>query len=130
MRMKKIINTSLAPAAIGAYNQAIQVGSMVFLSGQIPLDPATGTLKSEVFEEQVHQVFKNLRSVCQAAGGDLQHIVKMNVFLIDMQYFSIFNQIMMDYFEGLDYPARSAIACLGLPRQAKIEIEAIMHLDV
>jgi reactive intermediate/imine deaminase len=128
--MKKIINTPLAPAAIGAYNQAIQIGSMVFLSGQIPLDPSTGQLKSEVFEEQVHQVFKNLRSVCQAAGGDLGHIVKMNVFLIDMQYFPIFNEIMVDYFEGLDYPARSAVACLGLPRQAKIEIEAIMHLDV
>lgn len=128
--MKKKINTPLAPAAIGAYNQAIQVGSMVFLSGQIPLDPNTSTLTSEVFEEQVHQVFKNLRSVCQAAGGDLSNIVKMNVFLIDMQYFQIFNEIMMDYFEGIDYPARSAIACLGLPRQAKIEIEAIMHLDV
>lgn len=127
--MKKIINTPLAPAAIGAYNQAIKVGTMVFLSGQIPLDPSTGILKSEVFEEQVHQVFKNLRSVCQAAGGDLQNIVKMNVFLVDMQNFATFNEIMMDYFEGIDYPARSAIACLALPRQAKIEIEAIMHID-
>ena len=126
--MKKIIHTQLAPAAIGAYNQAIQAGPMVFISGQIPLDPKTGVLKSEVFEEQVHQVFQNLRAVCQAAGGDLNNLVKLNVFLTDMQNFAIFNEIMMAYFEGIDYPARSAIACSALPRQSKIEIEGIMYL--
>ena len=127
--MPTIIHTDQAPVAIGAYNQAIQAGQMVFISGQIGLDPKTGSMRSAIFEEQAHQAFQNLRAVCQAASGDLHKLVKMTVFLSDMQYFQRFNEIMVDYFGDHPYPSRSVVACLGLPRNASIELEGIMFLD-
>ncbi len=127
--MKKIFNSPYAPKAIGAYNQAVQAGNYIYLSGQIALDPETGLMRSQVFEEQVHQVFKNMRAVCQAAGGDLHDLVKLTVFLTDMVNFQSFNDIMMDYFLDIPYPARSAVACLALPKNALIEIEGILFLE-
>jgi len=127
--MPTIIHTEHAPVAIGAYNQAIQAGQMVFISGQIGLDPKTGTMRSTIFEEQAHQAFQNLRAVCQAASGDLHKLIKMTVFLADMQYYQCFNEIMMDYFGDHTYPSRSVVACLGLPRNALVELEGIMFLD-
>ena len=127
--MPTIIHTEQAPVAIGAYNQAIQAGQMVFISGQIGLDPKTGTMRSAIFEEQAHQAFQNLRAVCQAASGDLHKLVKMTVFLSDMQYYQRFNEIMVDYFGDHPYPSRSVVACLGLPRSAFVELEGIMFLD-
>lgn len=127
--MPEYIHTEEAPKAIGAYNQAVKTGNLVFLSGQIGLDPKTGQMISESFSQQTHQVFKNLAAVCRAAGGDLKSLVKINVFLADMQYFPEFNEIMIKYFADIPYPARSAVTCLGLPRNALVEIEAVMSLE-
>lgn len=124
--MSDVVYTQDAPKPIGAYHQAIKVGGLVFLSGQIALHPQTGEMISRDFAEQTHQVFKNLGAVCEASGGDLKNLVKITVFLSDMSYFPIFNQIMLEYFPQEAYPARSAVACLGLPKNALIEIEGIM----
>lgn len=127
--MPEYIHTEDAPKAIGAYNQAVKTGNLVFLSGQLGLDPKTGNMVSDQFGLQTHQVFKNLKAVCKASGGSLKNLVKVNVFLADMQYFPEFNQIMIEYFTDIPYPARSAVACLGLPRNALVEIEAVMSLE-
>lgn len=123
--MLKVIHSENAPEAIGAYSQAIEIGNLVFLSGQIPLFPQTGQLCSEDFIEQVHQVFQNCREVCRAAGGDLHQIVKLNVYVTDMQNFVHVNNVMMQYFNA-PYPARAVVGVQSLPKQAQIEIEAVM----
>ncbi|HET8903431.1 MAG TPA: RidA family protein, partial [Saccharospirillum sp.] len=105
---KSIISTDQAPAAIGPYSQAVKVGDTVYLSGQIPLDPETMALVEGDIATQVHRVFKNLTAVCEAAGGSLQHIVKLNIFLTDLGHFNTVNEIMKEYFEA-PYPARAAI---------------------
>jgi reactive intermediate/imine deaminase len=127
--MSEVIFTDDAPKAIGAYHQAIRTGALVFLSGQIGLIPQTGEMVSSDFAEQTHQVFRNLKAVCKASGGDLYQLVKINVFLTDMNNFPMFNQIMLEYFSGNSYPARSTIACLGLPRNALVEVEGILVLE-
>lgn len=119
-----IIHTLQAPQAIGTYSQAVQAGNMVFLSGQLGIDPASGDLL-EGFEAQVHQAFRNLRAVCQAAGGDLKNIVRLGVFLTDMADFSRFNQIMGEYFIA-PYPARAAVQVAGLPKGGLVEADAIL----
>lgn len=124
--MKQIISTSGAPAAIGTYSQAVKVGSTVYLSGQIPLDPATMQLV-EGFENQVKRVFDNLKAVCEAAGGSLNDLVKVNVFLIDLAHFAKVNEIMATYIDQ-PYPARAAIGVASLPRGAQVEIEGVMVL--
>lgn len=125
---KQIIHTDKAPAAIGAYSQAVRADRTVYLSGQIPLDPASQQLVAGGFAEQTHQVFKNLQAVCEAAGGSLDHIVKLNAYLTDLSNFATFNQIMEQYFSK-PFPARAAVGVASLPRAALVEAEAVMVLD-
>ena len=124
--MRQIISTPLAPAAIGTYSQAVKVGDTVYLSGQIPLDPATMQLV-EGFDNQVRRVFDNLKAVCEAAGGSLNALVKVNVFLIDLGNFAKVNEIMATYLDQ-PYPARAAVGVSTLPRGAQVEIEGVMVL--
>lgn len=124
---KVIISTADAPAAIGTYSQAVKIGTTVYLSGQIPLVPTSMTMVSEDFAEQAHQVFKNLSAVCQAAGGSINDMVKVNIFLVDLSKFAIVNEIMAQYFNQ-PYPARAAVQVSALPRAAQIEIDGVMEL--
>lgn len=123
---KHIIHTDKAPAAIGTYSQAVKVGNTVYLSGQIPLLPETMELVSD-FEGQVHQVFKNLTAVCEAAGGSLNDIVKLNIFMLDLANFATVNDIMAQYFDK-PYPARAAIGVKELPKGAQIEMDGVLEL--
>jgi len=125
---KEIIDTNAAPKAIGTYSQAVKVGSTVYLSGQIPLDPDTMTLVEGNMETQIKRVFDNLYAVAQAAGGDLSHIVKLNIFLTDLSHFALVNEIMAQYFTA-PYPARAAIGVASLPKNADVEMDAIMLLE-
>lgn len=125
MTNKAVISTDTAPSAIGTYSQAIKVNNTVYLSGQIPLDPTTMALVEGDFAAQAHQVFKNLRAVCQAANGDLKDIVKLNVFLTDLSHFPTVNEVMAQYFEP-PYPARAAIGVSQLPKGAVVEADGIM----
>ena len=124
---KTIIQTPEAPAAIGTYSQAVQTSAatMTFISGQIPLDPDSMTLVSEDFEEQAHQAFINLRAIAEAAGGRLSDCVKLTIYLTDLNQFASVNEVMATYFAE-PYPARAAIEVSALPKQAQIEIDAIM----
>ena len=124
---KSIIATSEAPAAIGTYSQAVEVNGTVYLSGQIPLDPATMELV-EGFEAQAHQVFKNLSAVTTAAGGSLADIVKLTIYLTDLSNFPTVNTVMAEYFDE-PYPARAALGISELPKGAQIEAEGIMVTD-
>lgn len=124
---KTIIHTEHAPAAIGAYSQAVRAGNTVYLSGQIPLDPTTMQCVEGGFAEQAHQVFKNLQAVCEAAGGSLNDIVKLNAFLTDLSNFAIFNEVMAQYFTQ-PYPARAAIGVASLPRGVMVEADGVMVL--
>jgi len=125
MTNKAIIHTDKAPAAIGTYSQAVKVNNTVYLSGQIPLNPETMELVDGDFAAQAHQVFKNLRSVCEASGGSLQNIVKLNLFLTDLSNFPIVNQVMAEYFEE-PYPARAAVGVAQLPKGAVVEGDGVM----
>lgn len=128
--MKTIVSTPNAPAAIGTYSQAVNVSGPVvttYLSGQIPLDPTTMQLVAG-FDNQVKQVFENLKAVCEAAGGSLNHLVKVNVYLLDLAHFAKVNEIMATYLQQ-PYPARAAVAVAGLPRGSEIEIEGVMVVD-
>lgn len=125
MTNKAIIFTEKAPAAIGTYSQAVKVHNTVYLSGQIPLVPATGALVEGDFPEQARQVFRNLKAVCQAADGDLKDIVKLNLFLTDLSNFPIVNTVMAEFFEA-PYPARAAIGVKELPKGAVVEADGIM----
>ena len=124
---KTIIQTPEAPAAIGTYSQAVQTPAttMTFISGQIPLDPDSMTLVSDTFEEQAHRVFINLRAIAEAAGGRLSDCVKLTIYLTDLGQFAKVNEVMATYFAE-PYPARAAIEVGALPKQAQIEIDAIM----
>jgi reactive intermediate/imine deaminase len=124
---KTIISTENAPAAIGTYSQAVKVGSTVYLSGQIPLDPASMTMVDEDMRVQINQVFKNLSAVCEAAGGSLQDIVKLNIFLTDLSNFALVNEVMAEYFEQ-PYPARAAIGVAQLPKDAGVEMDGVVEL--
>lgn len=124
---KVIIQTDRAPEAIGTYSQAVKIGTTVYLSGQIPLVPATMEMVSEDFKAQANQVFKNLTAVCEAAGGELQDMVKVQIYLTDLSQFPIVNEVMASYFEQ-PYPARAAIEVSALPRGAQIEIDGVMEL--
>lgn len=124
---KKVIATEKAPAAVGIYSQAVRAGDLVFLSGQIPLDPETMELK-QGFAEQTHQVFKNLKAVVEAAGGTLDQVVKVNIFLMDLANFATLNEIMAEYFTQ-PYPARAAVQVAGIPKGAEVEMEAVLDLS-
>lgn len=121
---KQVITSDQAPAAIGTYSQAIKVGNTVYLSGQIPLDPATMEVV-EGIEQQICRVFDNLKAVTEAAGGSLQHIVKLNIFLTDLGHFALVNEVMARYFTQ-PYPARAAIGVASLPKGVPVEMDGIM----
>lgn len=125
---RQIVNTDKAPAAIGTYSQAVKIGDTVYLSGQIPLDPASMQLVEGDIGAQVRRVFDNLRAVCQAAGGDLQDIVKLNIFLTDLGHFARVNELMAEYFQQ-PYPARAAIGVASLPRGSGVEMDGIMVVE-
>ena len=127
MPNKAVIHTDNAPQAIGTYSQAIKVDNTVYLSGQIPLVPATMAMISDDIGEQIQQVFTNLSAVCEAAGGSLANIVKLNIFLTDLVHFPRVNEIMDQVFAE-PYPARAAIGVKSLPRDALVEMDAIMVL--
>ncbi len=124
---RQIIQTDAAPAAIGTYSQAVRTGDTVYLSGQIPLQPATMELIEGDMELQIRQVFDNLAAVARAAGGSLDDVAKLNVFLTDLSHFPLVNQVMSEYFSA-PYPARAAIGVAGLPKGAEVEMDAILHL--
>ena len=123
---KSIVQTPNAPAAIGTYSQAVRAGNTVYMSGQIGLDPASMQLV-EGIEAQIHQVFKNLKAVAEAAGGSLADVVKLNIFLTDMSHFAIVNETLAGYFQA-PFPARAAVGVKELPRSALVEADAVMVL--
>ena len=122
---KSFIATANAPAAIGTYSQAVKVGQTTYLSGQIPLLPETMVLVEGDIEAEVRQAFANLRAVCEAAGGSLNHIAKVNVFLTDLTHFPVVNRVMEELFVA-PYPARAAIGISELPKGARVEVDGIM----
>ncbi|MGB0956846.1 MAG: RidA family protein [Litorivicinus sp.] len=126
MSNRSVIHTDNAPAAVGTYSQAVKVGNTVYLSGQIPLVPATMELVED-FEGQVKQVFANLSAVCEAAGGTLNDIAKLNIFMTDLSNFATVNEIMAQHFDE-PYPARAAIEISALPKGASIEMDGILEL--
>lgn len=121
------IHSDDAPGAIGTYSQAMRTGNLVFLSGQIPLDPATMTVVEGDFEARAHRVFQNLRAVADAAGASLDHAVKVTIFLTDLANFATVNEVMAQYFNQ-PYPARAAVGVASLPKGVDIEAEAILAL--
>ena len=125
---KRAIHSDGAPAAIGTYSQAVQAGKLVFLSGQIPLDPATMTLVEGDFAKRARRVFDNLAAVAAAAGGTLDDVVKLTVYLTDLDNFATVNAVMEDYFDQ-PYPARAALGVASLPKGADVEAEAILLLE-
>ncbi len=124
---KQAIHTDRAPAAIGPYSQAVRHGDLVFLSGQIPLDPATMKLVEGDIAVQAHRVFRNLQAVCEAAGGSLGQVVKVNVYLVDLGHFATVNAVMKEYFAE-PFPARAAVGVAALPLGAQVEMEAVLGL--
>lgn len=127
MSKREIISTDKAPKAIGTYSQAVKVGGTVYLSGQIPLDPATMNMVDTNMEASIVRVFENLKAVAEAAGGSLQDVVKLNVFLIDLANFALVNEVMARYFQQ-PYPARAAIGVASLPRGAQVEMDCVLEL--
>ncbi len=125
---RTIISTDQAPAAIGTYSQAVRSGDTVYISGQIPLVPASGEIIEGGIEAQINQVFDNLEAVATAAGGSLQQAVKINVYLIDLSHFPLVNQIMADRLSE-PYPARAAMQVSALPRAVDVEADAILVID-
>ena len=124
---KQIISTPLAPAAIGTYSQAVRVGGTIWVSGQIPLDPATKELVQGDMEAQVRRVFENLKAIVVAAGAGLDDVVKVTVFLVDLSHFALVHRVMAEYFRE-PYPARAAVGVASLPRGAQVEVECIVGL--
>jgi reactive intermediate/imine deaminase len=125
---RTVIQTEAAPQAIGTYSQAVKVGNIVYLSGQIPLVPETMELVTGDMEVQIRRVFENLRVVAEAAGGNLAQIVKVTIYLTDLGHFPLVNTVMADYFQP-PYPARAAVGVAALPKGASVEMDAIVHLD-
>ena len=124
---REIIATEKAPQAIGTYSQAVKVGNTVYLSGQIALIPETMEVVEGGIEAEIHQVFKNLTAVCEAAGGSLQQIAKLNIFLTDLSNFATVNSIMAQYFEQ-PYPARAALGVKELPKGVGVEMDGVLEL--
>lgn len=124
---KDVITSEHAPAAIGAYSQAVRVGNLVFLSGQIPLDPATMELVGGDFAARARRVLDNLKAVAEAAGGDLDRLVKLTIYLTDLDDFQTVNRVMAEYFKE-PYPARAAVGVAALPKGADVEAEAVLAL--
>ena len=125
---RHIIRTDKAPKAIGPYSQAVRAGDTIYLSGQIPLDPATGELVTGDITVQTQRVFENLRAVCEAAGGSLSKLVRVGIYLTDLRNFTAVNAVMAEFCKE-PYPARSTVEVSGLPRGAEVEIDAVLVLD-
>lgn len=125
---RQIINTEKAPAAIGPYSQAVRVGNTVYFSGQIPLDPASGNVVEGGIEVQARRAFDNLKAVAEAAGGSLDRIVRLGLFLTDLSEFAAVNAVMQEYFQA-PFPARSTVQVSALPKGVGFEVEATMVLD-
>jgi reactive intermediate/imine deaminase len=128
MSNKSIIQSDQAPQAIGTYSQAVKAGDTVYLSGQIPLDPNSMELVGGDIENQIKRVFENLKAVCEASGGSLQDIVKLNIFLTDLGNFATVNEVMATYFQQ-PYPARAAVGVAALPKGAEVEMDGILILS-
>jgi 2-iminobutanoate/2-iminopropanoate deaminase len=128
-KMKKPIFTSKAPAAIGPYSQAVQWGDVVFISGQIPLDPENGQLNNATFEDETNQVLDNLEAICQEAGGTLDHILKLTIYLTDLSKFDVVNSIMASRFSE-PFPARATVEISKLPKEVSIEMDAILSITI
>ncbi len=126
--MKKVVFTDKAPKPIGPYSQAVCIDGLLFISGQIPIDPSTGQLITEGFENQVRRVLDNIKAIVEASGGTMEDIVKTTVFLRDISKFQVFNEIYARYFEK-DPPARSVVEVRNLPRGVDIEVEAIAKIE-
>lgn len=126
--MRSVIHTDAAPKAIGTYSQAVRTGSTVYLSGQIPLDPATGELVAGDIKAEIRRAFANLQAVCEEAGGSLRQLVKLNVYLTDLVHFADVNAAMTELFAE-PYPARAAIGVAQLPRGARFEVDGVLVLD-
>ena len=124
---REIIQTDKAPKAIGTYSQAVKIGTTVYMSGQIPLVPESMEMVEGEMEVQIRQVFDNLKAVAEAAGGSLQDVAKLNIFLTDLSHFVLVNLVMADYFEQ-PYPARAAIGVASLPKGAAVEMDAVLEL--
>ena len=127
--MKKPISTNKAPSAIGPYSQAIQWGDVVFISGQVAFIPSTGELNNDTFENEVNQVIDNLDAICKEAGGSLDHILKLSIFLTDLSNFDTVNNLMKERFSE-PFPARSTIEVSRLPKDVNIEMDAILSIEV
>jgi len=125
---KEIISTDNAPQAIGPYSQAVKTGNLIFISGQIPLDPKTGDIVDGTLEDQANQVLENIKSICEAAGHGLEDIVKITIFLTDLGNFATVNEVMKKYFKE-PYPARATVEISGLPLGVEVEIEAIVSTN-
>jgi reactive intermediate/imine deaminase len=125
---KIVIQTNDAPAAIGPYSQAIKAGNTVYISGQIPLDPTTMQMETGDIQAQTRRVFKNLAAIASAAGGSFEHMVKLNISLTDLGNFAAVNQVMEEYCSQ-PFPARACVGVASLPKNAEVEIEAIMVVD-
>jgi reactive intermediate/imine deaminase len=125
---REIITTTQAPQAIGTYSQAVKTGTTVYLSGQIPLDPASMEMVDGDIGAQIRRVFDNLSAVASAAGGSLADIAKLNVYLVDLSNFPVVNEVMADYFTA-PYPARAAVGVAALPKGAGVEMDAVMELN-
>ncbi len=125
---KEIISTDTAPQAIGPYSQAVKTGNLIFISGQIPLDPKTGDIVDGTIEDQANQVLENIKSICEAAGHGLEDIVKITIFLTDLGNFATVNEVMKKYFKE-PYPARATVEISGLPLGVEVEIEAIVSTN-
>ncbi|MEH6625536.1 MAG: RidA family protein [Motiliproteus sp.] len=128
MSNRAVIQTGHAPQAIGTYSQAVKIGNTVYLSGQIPLVPETMEMVDGDFEAQTERVFENLKAVCEASGGSLQQIVKLNIFLTDLSNFATVNEVMSRHFNQ-PYPARAAIGVASLPKDAQVEMDGILVVD-
>lgn len=124
--MKTTISTENAPAAIGPYNQAVEVNGLIYTAGQIPLDPATGQLVDTSFADRVHQVMKNLKGILEAAGSDFSKVIKATIFVTDLGQFAELNGIYAEYFQG-EAPARSTVEVAALPMGTDVEIEMVAH---
>jgi len=125
---KEIISTDKAPQAIGTYSQAVKVGTTVYMSGQIPLIPETMEMVEGDIKSQIHRVFQNLQAVAHAAGGNLSDIVKLNIYLTDLSNFPQVNEVMAEYFQQ-PYPARAALGIRALPKNAGVEMDAVLELE-
>ena len=127
VEMKKQVNTSSAPAAIGPYSQGVIAGNLLFISGQIPINPADGSLVSDSLESQANQVFGNLRAIIQEAGTSFEHVLKLTIYLTDLENFAAVNKVMENYFNE-PYPARATVEVSRLPKDVEVEIDAIVEL--